>query len=151
MSRSAGRHRSDPGGTGRYLAVAGAALLVLVLLIIGGLALKSALSPKGPAHTSPSPTQAAATQAANGSSGDPAALEIKVTGSGCKGFVENQRSNDVLTGDSTPVQDGTDLQYPQDQLPVTVEISDPRCASAYVHGRQQPKSGAKPWSFTVGG
>lgn len=124
---------------------------MLVLLIVGGLALKSALSTKGQAHPSPSPTQAAATQPATGSSGDPAALEIKVTGAACKVFVENQRSNDVLQDDSTPVQAGTDLRYRQDQLPVTVEISDPRCASVYVHGRQQPGNGAKPWSFTVAG
>ena len=148
---SVGRHRGDPGGTSRYLAVAGAALLVLVLLIVGGLALKSALSTKNQAHPSPSPTQAAATAPATGSVGDPAALQIKVTSPSCKVFVEQQRSNNVLQADSTPVQAGTDLQYGQDQLPVTVEISNPGCATVYLHGKQQPKTGSTPWSFTATG
>lgn len=124
---------------------------MIVLLIVGGLALKSALSTKGQAHPpTPTPTKAADTRPANGSSGGPAALEIKVTGAACKIFVENQRSNNVLTGDSTPVQAGTNLQYGQNQLPVTVEISSPGCANVYVHGKKQPESAAKPWSFSVG-
>lgn len=122
---------------------------MLVLLIVGGFALKSALSTKGQGHPSPTPTKAADTQPATGSTGGRDALEIKVTGAACKVFVENQRSNNVLTGDSTPVQAGTDLQYRQDQLPVTVEISNPGCANVYVHGRHQQKSAAKPWSFSV--
>ena len=149
MSRSSGRHRTDPGGTGRWLAYAGAALLVLVLLIVGGLALKSALTTKGQGHPVPTPTHAADSQPFNASPAGPA-LEIKVTGAQCKVFVESQRTNNVLQDDSTAVQAGTDLQYAQDQLPVTVQISDPRCASVYVHGTQRPAGDAKPWSFTVG-
>ena len=149
MSRSSGRHRTDPGGTGRWLAYAGAALLVLVLLIVGGLALKSALTTKGQGHPSPTPTHAADSEPVNGPSTGPA-LEIKVTGAACKVFVQSQRTNNVLQDDSTPVQAGTDLQYAQDQLPVTVQVSDPGCASVYVHGRQHPTGGAKPWSFSVG-
>ena len=131
----------------RYLAVAGAAILVLVLLIVGGIALKSALSTKGQPHASPSPTRAASSRTVS----DPPALEIKVTGAQCKVFVENQHDNNVLQDDSTPVAAGTDLQYAQRQLPVTVEISDPGCARVYVHGNQQAGGTAKPWSFTVGG
>jgi hypothetical protein len=41
---------------GRYLAVAGAALLVVVLIVVGGIALKSALTSKGQGHPSPTPT-----------------------------------------------------------------------------------------------
>lgn len=47
----------------RYLAVAGAALLVIVLLVVGGIALKSALSPKSQPHSSPTPTHGAPTHA----------------------------------------------------------------------------------------
>lgn len=42
----------------RYLAVAGAALLVVVLLVVGGFALKSALTTKGQAHPSSPATHA---------------------------------------------------------------------------------------------
>jgi hypothetical protein len=135
----------------RYLAVAGAALLVLVLLIVGGFALKSALTTKSQTHTSPSPTRPSANRSAGGPSSSPAALQIKVTGSECKVFVQNQPDNTVLQGDSAPVSAGTDLQYGKAQLPVNVEISDPGCASVYVHGKPQAKSAARPWSFSVRG
>lgn len=134
----------------RYLALAGAGLLVLALLIVGGLALKSALTSKDQGRPSPTPTHAAFSQPVSGSPAG-SALEIKVTGPACKVFVENQRSNNVLQDDSTPVQPGTDLRYAPGQLPVTVQISDPGCASVYVHGRQRPRADAKPWSFTVAG
>lgn len=57
-----GRHRTDPRGMSRYLAVAGAALLVVVLLVVGGFALKSALTTKSQGHSSPSPTHAGPSQ-----------------------------------------------------------------------------------------
>jgi hypothetical protein len=38
-----GRHKSDPHGTGRYVAVGGGIVLLVVLLIVGGLALYGSL------------------------------------------------------------------------------------------------------------
>jgi hypothetical protein len=38
-----GRHKSDPHGTGRYMAVGGGIALLVILLIIGGLALYGSL------------------------------------------------------------------------------------------------------------
>jgi hypothetical protein len=38
-----GRHKSDPHGTGRYVAVGGTIMLLVVLLIVGGLALYGSL------------------------------------------------------------------------------------------------------------
>lgn len=51
----------------RYLAVAGAALLVIVLLVVGGIALKSALATKSQPHSSPAPTHGAPTHPATSS------------------------------------------------------------------------------------
>jgi len=38
-----GRHKSDPRGTNRYIAAAGAVVIAVVLLVVGGLALSSVL------------------------------------------------------------------------------------------------------------
>jgi len=38
-----GRHKTDPHGAGRYVALTGAVLVALVLLVIGGMALSSVL------------------------------------------------------------------------------------------------------------
>lgn len=38
-----GRHKSDPHGTGRYVAVGGGIFLLVILIVVGGLALYGSL------------------------------------------------------------------------------------------------------------
>ncbi|MGZ4433893.1 MAG: hypothetical protein ACXVW7_09735 [Trebonia sp.] len=115
-------------------------------MVVGVLALRGALTSKKPPHTStPSPTSTSPAASVQRSS--PPVLLVTIAREPCTVFVKNAATNVILQSDNTPPPPGAKLVF--SQVPLQVQISDPRCANVYVHGHKQPPSAVSPWIFSV--
>jgi hypothetical protein len=79
----------------------------------------------------------------------PPALAIEVVAAGCQIFVVKNVSNYVvLQAGDKPVPMGATLLF--NEVPLYVQISNPACASVYVHGHRRPAGPAgSSWNFAV--
>ena len=142
-----GRHRSDPGGLGRYLLLGVVGVAALALVVVGVLALRGALSSKKPPHTStPSPSSTSPAASVQRRSPAPVLL-VTIAREPCTVFVKNAATNVILKSGNTPPPPGAKLVF--SQVPLQVQISDPHCANVFVHGHKQPPSAVSPWMFSV--
>jgi hypothetical protein len=124
------------------------AVVALALVVVGVLALRGALSSRKPTHN-PTPTSASsATSRKVEQSSTVPALLIRIIHEPCRVFVKNAASNNVLQPDNTDAPLGATLQFVQ--IPLQVQISDPKCVDVFIHGREQARGrSGKPWIFTV--
>jgi hypothetical protein len=121
----------------------------LALVIMGMFALRGALSSKQPSHTStpaPSATTSSPAASVQRTSAAPV-LVIRIVSEPCMVFVKNAASNNILQSDNSNVPLGTKLVF--GQVPLQIQISDPRCADVYVHGQRQLPAVTAPWILSV--
>jgi hypothetical protein len=74
-------------------------------------------------------------------------LLVTIAREPCAVFVSNAATNVIPQSANTPPRPGVRLVF--SQAPLQVQISDPRCAKVYVHGRKQPPAAVSPWSLSV--
>lgn len=117
-------------------------MVALVLVIVGVLALRGALSSKKPDRP-PASTRNAAQQTPS----SPAVLTIKVLREPCMVFVKNSSNGNVLQSDNSSVPLGTTLTFTQ--APLLVQINTPACVDVFVHGMPQIHTQPGTWIFSV--
>lgn len=121
-----GRHRNDPRGTGQVLAIAGAVLLVLALVVLGGFFLYRSVTGTGAASM---PGGDEETMADTETEEELGALHMRVTGSSVDILVRIA-GGEVLT--DTTMSTGEYVTFDESQLEVT--LSDPGAVEVLVHG-----------------
>ncbi|MFC3522508.1 RodZ domain-containing protein [Streptomonospora nanhaiensis] len=138
-----GRHRNDPRGIGQMLAIAGAIVLFITLVILGGYFLYRSLPAGNPDSAVPESADTAAAQAGEVTTGT---LYIEVVGESSDVLVRVP-GGDVLT--DAAMGRGEYVTFDESR-PLSVTIGDPSAVELYVHGEPRDISGEEPGhTFTV--
>ncbi|MDS1271498.1 DUF4115 domain-containing protein [Lipingzhangella sp. LS1_29] len=136
-----GRHRNDPRGTGQVLAITGAVLVVLVLVVLGAFFLYRSVMGPGTANMPEGDEVMAEAEDEE----DLGTLHVRVTGSSTEILVR-VTGGEVLT--DTSMSTGEYVTYDEPQLDVT--ISEPDAVEVFVNGEPYDlDTEAEEYSFSV--